>query len=71
MAEYVGSGADFTSVLGFNSETATDRFPVPEGTLMVATDRGAGQLLIGEPGEAEVAADPLHRHYYRLTRLDR
>lgn len=70
MAEYVGSGANSMDRWGFTAESATDRFPVPEGTLMVATHRSAGQLLIGEPGEVEGPADSLHRHFYRLTRLD-
>lgn len=40
MAEYVGSGAEIPGPLAFTAAAATDQFPVPEGTLMVATDRG-------------------------------
>lgn len=61
MAEYVGTGSPYDARYGFTAEEAAERYPVPEGTLMVSPDMRACQLVTAER--------ELGHHYYRLRRF--
>lgn len=60
MAKYVGSGAGYQNELGFSPAEATERYRVPEGTLLVSAEKGACQL---------VTRDPELPHFYRMRRF--